>query len=127
MWFEGGNVSALRFSKEQRNGIEKYGWEEYNLNDYGSYRIRDETNRVNLVFTFVRQDNDIVFRVEGVPLDDSNVPSNITILHYLHNPYLNLSFSAKSPLKKNSELVRLLVSIHHRMPSLQYSMQLTIL
>ena len=115
MWFEGSNVSALRFSKDQRSGIEKYGWEEYNLDNYGSYRIKDETNRINLVFTFVRQDNDIVFRVEGSPLDDSNLPSNITLLHYLHNPYVNSSFSATSPLNKDSDLVPLPMSFHSRM------------
>ena len=101
----------------QRNGIEKYGWEEYNLDNYGSYRIKDETNGVNLVFTFVRQDNDIVFRVEGSPLEDSNSPSNITLLHYLHNPYKNSSFSVTSPLSKGSDLVLLSMSFHSRMLS----------
>lgn len=106
MWFEGENVQALRSTKEFIEGLDKYGWEEYNMDDYGSFRVKDDLNQVQFVFSFIRQENDIVLRVEGDAIDDSLPPSNITLLHYSHNPYQNDIVSIKSPVSSSYGLVR---------------------
>lgn len=105
MWFEGSNVESLRSTKEFVDGVEKYGWEEYNMDDYGCFRVKDVKNQVNLVFSFVRQENDIVLRVEGESLDESRNPSNITLLHYAHNPYLNNTVSIRTSISDSDGIV----------------------
>lgn len=105
MWFEGGNVQALRSTKEDIDGLDKYGWEEYNMEDYGCYRVTDNLNQVQLAFSLIRQENDIVFRVEGDSLDDSRPPSNITLLHYSYNPYQNNTVSIKSSVSPSYGIV----------------------
>ena len=75
------------------------------MDDYGCFRVKDDLNQVQLAFSFIRQENDIVFRVEGDSLDDSRPPSNITLLHYSHNPYQNDTISIKSHISPSYGLV----------------------
>lgn len=105
MWFEGGNVHSLRSTKEFIDGLDKYGWEEFNMEDYGCFRVKDDLNQVQLAFSLIRQENDIVFRVEGDSLDDSRPPSNITLLHYSYNPYQNNTISIKTSVSSSYGIV----------------------
>lgn len=129
MWFEGRNVESLRSTKEFVDGVEKYGWEEYNMDDYGCFRVKDVKNQVNLVFSFVRQENDIVLRVEGESLEESSNPSNITLLHYAHNPYLNNTVLIRSSISDSYGIVVLThsLSLHRNPRRIPFSSQLWII
>lgn len=105
MWFEGSHVNQLRSTKEKHEGIDRYNWEEYNMEDYGVFRIKDDANRVKLSFSLVRQEDDLVVRVSGEAIDKKDPPANLTLLHFVQNPYVDDAVSIGESVSRESGLV----------------------
>ena len=99
------DVSSLRFSKTKSEGIKQFGWNEYNADDYGAFRMEDESNGLVLSIRLLRQDNDIVFRVEGDTVDGRSTPTDVSLFMFLipHSP--TSSFSVKTPLSFHAGMV----------------------
>lgn len=83
MWTKSDNSSSLRFSKRDRTDLLRDGWNEFNADDFGTYRIQDVRNDVNLVFSIIRQDNDIAIRIEGDSVSIGENTNSLSLLIYM--------------------------------------------
>ena len=105
MWMNASSVSSLRFSKTKGEGIKQFGWNEYNADDYGSFRVEDESNGLVLSIRLLRQDNDIVFRIEGDTVESRSIPTNVSLFMFLIPPSPASCFSVKTPLSSHAGIV----------------------
>ena len=112
MWFEGSHIDQLRATKDKHEGIDRYNWEEYNMEDYGCFRIKDYANHVKLSFSLVRQDDDLVVRVSGEAIDKTDPPANLTLLHFVQNPYVDDAVSIGDAVSRESGLVGVMEVYH---------------
>lgn len=112
MWFEGSHIDQLRSTKEKHEGIDRYNWEEYNMENYGCFRIKDDANHVKLSFSLVRQDDDLVMRVSGEAIDKTDPPANLTLLHFVQNPYVDDAVSIGDAVSRESGLVGVMEVYH---------------
>lgn len=109
MWARCDSVSSLRFSKRDREELLHEGWNDFNADDYGVYRIQDLRNDVNLVFSIVRQDNDLSIRIEG---DDLSIGENnnvISLIMYALPKTNSSSFHVDCPYSTHSGIVLIVI------------------
>lgn len=105
MWTRSDNISSLRFSKRDREELLRDGWNEFNADDYGTYRIQDVRNDVNLVFSIVRQDNDISIRIEGDSVSIGENTNSLSFLVYVYPKTENSVFQIDCPVSSFSGIV----------------------
>lgn len=106
------NITSLRFSKDSAHGIKQAGWNEYNADDYGTYRVEDEENNVILTIRLIREENDIVFRVEGDTMEDQPSATTLSLFMFFIPHFEKVSFSVKEPISLHSGIVILLSCTH---------------
>ena len=105
MWTRSDNSSSLRFSKRDRADLLRNGWNEFNADDFGTYRIQDVRNDVNLVFSIIRQDNDIAIRIEGDSVSIGENTNSISLLIYMVPKSEQSSFHFNCPYSSYSGIV----------------------
>ena len=105
MWSKSDNISSLRFSKMDRDNLIREGWTEFNADNYGSYRIQDVRNDVNLIFSVIREDNDLSFRIEGDSVSMGENNQSLTLLFYMYPKAANSSFKIDCPSSAYSGIV----------------------
>lgn len=106
------NITSLRFSKESAHNIKQAGWGEYNADDYGVYRVEDEENNVVLTIRLIREDNDVVFRVEGDTIKDEPFPRALSLFLFFIPHSEKASFSVEEPISLHSGIVVLSILPH---------------
>ena len=106
------NITSLRFSKESAHNIKQAGWSEYNADDYGVYRVEDEENNVVLTIRLIREDNDVVFRVEGDTIKDEPFPRALSLFLFFIPHSEKASFSVEEPISLHSGIVVLSILPH---------------
>ena len=106
------NITSLRFSKESAHNIKQAGWDEYNADDYGVYRVEDEENNVVLTIRLIREDNDVVFRVEGDTIKDEPFPRALSLFLFFIPHSEKASFSVEEPISLHSGIVVLSIFPH---------------
>lgn len=105
MWAQCDSIASLRFSKRDREDLLRDGWNEFNADDYGTYRIQDIRNDVNLVFSIVRQDADISIRIEGDRLSIGESHTSLSIIVFIHPKSNQSSFQIDCPVSIHSGIV----------------------
>ena len=87
----------MRFSRQKREGIQSSGWKDYNADDFGFYRLQDDTNHVSLALMVIREGKSVVFRVEGDSLLEDGYPTTLNLCMYAFLSEPNAHLTAPKP------------------------------
>ena len=92
----------MRFSKQKQEGIHSSGWKEFNADDFGFYRLQDDTNHVSLALMVIREGKSVVFRLEGDSLMEADYPSTLSLCMYafLAEPNAHITVPKQFPMVK---------------------------